>query len=34
MIKGNEEEIIFDIEDNNPPNFKIKQRIKTFTNIS
>ena len=34
MIKGNEEEIIFDIEDNNPPNFKIKQRIKDFTNIS
>lgn len=34
MIKGNEEEIRFDKEDNNPPNFKIKQRIKDFTNIS
>ena len=34
MIKGNEEEIIFEAEDNNPPNFKIKQRIQNFTNIS
>ena len=34
MIKGNEEEIRFDKEDNNPPNFKIKQRIQNFTNIS
>ena len=34
IIKGNEEEIIFEVEDNNPLNFKIKQGIKDFTNIS
>ena len=34
MIKGNEKEIIFEAEDNKPPNFKIKQRIKNFKKIS